>query len=94
MIVVWAKAAQADLDEILAYTSENFPGSVDPLERRVRAVVARIVKWPESARLVYDRPGVRVVPLIRYPFRIYYRVARDRIEILHVHHTSRRPRAQ
>jgi hypothetical protein len=28
---------------------------------------------------------------VRYPFRIFYRVAGDRIEILHIHHAARAP---
>ncbi len=33
----------------------------------------------------------RVVPLIRYPYNIFYRASGDRIDILHIRHTSRRP---
>jgi hypothetical protein len=34
---------------------------------------------------------VRTVPLIRFPFRIFYLVRGDTIEILHIHHSSREP---
>jgi plasmid stabilization system protein ParE len=34
---------------------------------------------------------VRVVLLIRYPYKIFYRILQDRIRILHIRHTSRRP---
>jgi plasmid stabilization system protein ParE len=90
MKVHWTEAARADLDDILAYTAAHFPSSLVPLETRIRAVTDRVAARPYSAQSVSNRPGVRVVPLIRYPFRIYYRIVRDRIEILHVHHTSRR----
>jgi hypothetical protein len=30
-----------------------------------------------------------MVPLVRYPFRIFYRIASDRVEILHIHHAAR-----
>jgi plasmid stabilization system protein ParE len=89
MKAVWTEAALADLDEALAYTRRHFPQSVAPFERRVRATVERIERWPESARRVEERPSVRVVPLIRYPYRIFYRITADRIEILHVHHGAR-----
>ena len=45
---------------------------------------------PPSARQVAERPDVRVVPLTRYPYKIFYRVTREAVEILHVHHTARR----
>jgi len=41
------------------------------------------------ARVVDERPDVRVVPLVRYPYRIFYRVADEAVEILHIHHASR-----
>jgi hypothetical protein len=34
---------------------------------------------------------VRVVPLGRYPYKIFYRVTKDAVEILHVHHAAREP---
>lgn len=89
MKVVWTDSALADLDEILAYAAEHYPSLVGPLERRVRATVARIGQWPLSARTVEERPGVRVVPLVRYPYRIFYRIGDEALELLHIHHAAR-----
>ena len=94
MRISWTEAALADLDEILDYTSVHSPTAVTPLLRRVDAVLARISSRPESARRVLNRTGVRIVPLIRYPFKIYYQIETDRILILHIHHTSRQPWAE
>jgi len=30
-----------------------------------------------------------MVPLVLYPFLIFYRVADNAVEILHIHHTAR-----
>ena len=89
MRVVWTAAALSDLDEALDYTKRHFPQSLHSLERRIRATVERVARWPESARRVEGRSDVRVVPLVRYPYRLFYRVRGDRIEILHVHHAAR-----
>lgn len=89
MKVVWTQAALADLDDILAYTAENYPSLVGPIETRIRAVVARIGRWPESARIVEQQPDVRVVPLLRYPYRVFYRIHESQIAILHIHHAAR-----
>lgn len=91
MKVVWTAAAQADLDDILAYTAEHYPSVVPALEQRIRAVVARIGRWPHSAREVEERADIRVVPLVRYPYRLFYQVASEAVEILHIHHASREP---
>lgn len=61
------------------------------LEIRIRRIIARIAEHPEAAQRIAERPGVHVVPLIRYPYKIFYRVLEDRVRILHIRHTSRRP---
>jgi plasmid stabilization system protein ParE len=89
MKAVFTAAALADLEDIIRYTKQNFPGSAVSLERRIRDVIARIGTWPHSGRNVAERPGVRVVPLIRYPFRIFYMPLGNEIHILHIHHAAR-----
>ncbi len=91
MRVVWTELALADLDDILAYTAENCPTLVQSVEGRIRAVVERLATWPRSARATEQRPEVRVVSILRYPYRVFYRVSEGAIEILHIHHTSREP---
>jgi hypothetical protein len=54
----------------------------------------KIVRWAagiplRAARRVEERPGVRVLPVLRYPFKIFYRILEDRVEILHIHHAAR-----
>ncbi len=34
---------------------------------------------------------MHVIPLIRYPYKIFYRVFEDAIRVLHIRHASRRP---
>ena len=43
-----------------------------------------------SAEEVAQRPGVRVVPLIRYPYKVFYRITNEAVEILYIHHAARR----
>jgi plasmid stabilization system protein ParE len=90
MRVVYTDDALADLDEILDYIDANYPAISSAFRQRLRAVTVRIGVWPESAEIVRQRSGVRMVPLIRYPYRIFYRIGDDAVEILHVHHAARR----
>jgi plasmid stabilization system protein ParE len=89
MKAVFTAAALSDLENIISYTKQNFPRSTVSLERRIRDVISRIEMWPHSGREVAERPGVHVVPLIRYPFRIFYALSGDEIHILHIHHAAR-----
>lgn len=91
MKVVYTDAALHDLDEITVWLKAHYPGVGKAVERRLRLVVAHIARWPESMRASAHRPGVRVVPLGRYPYKIFYRVSGDAVEILHIHHTAREP---
>jgi plasmid stabilization system protein ParE len=38
-----------------------------------------------------QRPAVRVIPLGRYPYLIFYTIAEDELIILHVRHGARKP---
>ena len=90
MKVVFAAAAVEDLNEIAAYLAANFPLVAPAVERRLHIVIARIARHPESAQRVVERPEVRMAPLVRYPYKIFYRVTPEAVEILHIHHASRR----
>ena len=91
MKVVYTRAALRDLNEIADWLAVHYPTIAPMVERRIRGVIAHIGRWPESARRSARRPEVRVVPVGRYPYRIFYRIMADTIEILHVHHAAREP---
>ncbi len=90
MKILYTDEALRDLDEILEFIELNYPTITAAFERRLLAIERRIAKWPKSAEEVEQRPGVRVVPLIRYPYKLFYRITADTIEVLHIHHAARR----
>jgi toxin ParE1/3/4 len=57
------------------------------VEKRIREIVAILADHPEAYAQVVQRPEMRVVPLVRYPYKIFYRVLEDRVRILHIRHT-------
>ncbi len=92
MKVEYSNRALADLHKISADSRRAFGDNVAAaLEARIRAIVEQIGDAPEIAPRVEQLPGVRVIPLIRYPYRIFYRILEDRVRILHLRHTSQRP---
>ncbi len=86
----FTEAALRDLDEIMQYIGTHFPGSEAGFEHRLRQCLARIERWPAGAQAVASRADVRVIPLVRYPYRLFYRTYPDEVAILHIHHTARR----
>ncbi|MBR1272637.1 type II toxin-antitoxin system RelE/ParE family toxin [Bradyrhizobium sp. AUGA SZCCT0222] len=89
MKVVYTEEALRNLDDISDYIRQNYPTISETFRLRLQFVVARIAKWPASAQEVADQSGVRVVPLVRYPYKVFYRVTDQTIEILYIHHSSR-----
>jgi toxin ParE1/3/4 len=88
----YSNRAVADLRKISADSRRAFGDRVaEALEARIRAVVEHISRQPWIAPEVEQRPGLHVAPLVRYPFKIFYRVFEDRVRIQHIRHTSRRP---
>ena len=91
MKVVYTDEALRDLDAIADWLIVHYPAVAPVVERRIRSIIAHIARWPESSRRSAKRPGVRVVALGRYPYKIFYRATGDTVEILHIHHAARQP---
>jgi plasmid stabilization system protein ParE len=91
MKVVLTAAARDDLRRIGEWLNLHYPHIALRVERRFRDVFARIGHWPESGPPSAKREGVRVMPLGRYLYRIFYRVRDETVEILHIHHAKREP---
>jgi toxin ParE1/3/4 len=91
MRVVYTPAALRDLAAIADWLTSHYPTIAPLVQRRIRAAVEQISRWPESARRSGARRDVRVALVGRYPYKIFYRVAGGSIQILHIHHTAREP---
>jgi toxin ParE1/3/4 len=58
----------------------------------VEELAARLARFPKMGRPNY-KPGVRMIPVRRYPFLVFYTIEADEIFILSVRHAARkRPR--
>jgi plasmid stabilization system protein ParE len=91
MKVEFSKRAAADLRKVSADSRVFGTAVAAAVELRIRQLIAHIAARPHLAARVVERPGMHVIPLIRYPYKIFYRVFEDRVRILHIRHSSRRP---
>lgn len=89
MRVEYAKRAVADLKKVSADSKAFGDMVAAAVEVRIREVIGRISEHPNGRPRVVERPGVHVAALVKYPYKIFYRILDDRIKILHVRHTSR-----
>jgi plasmid stabilization system protein ParE len=91
MRVEYSKRAVSDIRQIAAhYARSGNPAVAERIAARIQEVVAQITRLPLSGRSVVQRPGVRVVLLVNYRYKIFYRVAGDTIRVIHIRYTSRR----
>ncbi|PJG51964.1 type II toxin-antitoxin system RelE/ParE family toxin [Bradyrhizobium forestalis] len=92
MKVVWTREALAEFADIATYYANNAsPAIAGAIGQRFADVIERIRGAPFSSPPVAHRSQVRVAAVVRYPFRIFYRVRGEVIHIVHIRHTSRRP---
>jgi len=92
MKIIYSPRAARDLERIADYYATLADSTIArAVGGRIERVIDRIARHPESAPRLAQRPDVRVALVIRYPYKIFYRVRGDGVEILHIRHTSRRP---
>jgi plasmid stabilization system protein ParE len=89
VIVRWTAGALADLISIENYQRLHWRESRAAFDRRLVAIEQRIAEFPLSAPEVAQRSGVRMVAFLDFPYRLFYGVESDVINVLAIRHTSR-----
>lgn len=89
MRVVFARRARSDAQRALAFYERVSPRLADQFGGRLDEAIARILAdpqaWPPYLR------GTRRCLLTQFPHAVVYRPLPDRVEVVAVVHTSRRP---
>jgi toxin ParE1/3/4 len=92
MTVEYSRRAITDLRNIAAYyAGSNHPAVGEAVADRIQEVVARLEVAPRSGRRVAEREGMRVAPLLRFSYNVFYALIGGTVRIVHIRHTSRRP---
>lgn len=92
MSVIYSPRAIRDLEKIADYYRAVADRKIAAaISDRIENVINRIARQPQSAPPLAARPAIRVVLVLSYPYKIFYRIRGDVIEILHIRHTARRP---
>ena len=88
--ISFAVSAVDDLEAIRAwYIEREVPEVGERLLREVIAAVERLADFPESGRVVPELGVARLREVIHPPFRIVYRVDKDRVRIVRVWRSER-----
>jgi toxin ParE1/3/4 len=89
-LISFAASAVEDLEGIRAwYIEHDLPAVGERLLQEVIAAVERLANYPESGRVVPEFGIARLREVIHPPFRIVYRVDKDRVRIVRVWRSER-----
>ncbi|MEO6780441.1 MAG: type II toxin-antitoxin system RelE/ParE family toxin [Bradyrhizobium sp.] len=85
----WSETALAEIDNIFSFIFENNRSAAVAVVERIEGLAALLAEFPLVGHLTDETP-VRVLPVVRYPFLIFYTIddATNEIIVLHVRHTA------
>jgi plasmid stabilization system protein ParE len=61
------------------------------VEQRIRRTIGLLSEFPGAGRALAQRLQIRVIPIGRYPYLIFYTLSGDELTLLHIRHAARQP---
>jgi addiction module RelE/StbE family toxin len=89
MKVRYSPRAFADRETIFEYLSQRSPSGARNVMASIRETVTLLREQPYSGHRT-ELSDVRVIFVRRYPYKIFYRVGAEAVDIVHIRHTARR----
>jgi toxin ParE1/3/4 len=89
MRVRYTPRARDDLQAIYHYLEQVSPSAAKSVKRTLARRIKRLGEIPFMAPATQE-PGVYELSIVRYPYKVYYRVGNGEVRIVHIRHTSRR----
>ncbi|HEX3440273.1 MAG TPA: type II toxin-antitoxin system RelE/ParE family toxin [Pseudolabrys sp.] len=90
MNVRFSRLALAELEDILSDLAQKDIGAAERFHARIQQITERLGQFPNSFQEVAERPGIRRVPLLRYPYLVFYRIFDEEVIVLRVVHGARK----
>jgi plasmid stabilization system protein ParE len=87
----YSPRAVRDLTAIADYLTERSPSGARAVEDKIGATMRLLSELPGSGRSLRQRPQVRVMPVVRYSYLIFYTLVENELLVLHVRHGARAP---
>ena len=89
MRVILARSARTELAEIWSHIALDDPNSADHAIEQIVAGLERLALFPLSGRSREELAASLRSYFIRPRHTVFYRIAEDRLEVVHVPHHSR-----
>lgn len=91
MIVRLTLAAQADLENVLAWYEGQAPQVVPRFVTAYQALLARLEENPRQFPRTGSRAGVRRAGFTEFPYGLFYRLGKTEVEVFACMHARRHP---
>ena len=91
MRVRFTESARAQFLAGLAYIHRDKPSAAVRLRARAEVVLRRLVKFPESGRVIPEFPELPYREVLVPPLRFFYRVKGETVWIVAVWHSAQLP---
>lgn len=82
--IIWTEPALDDLNDIAEYIAVSNPHAAKHLVENVFGKVQRLEQFPDSGRVPEEILNLNYRELVANPCRIFYKVDRGSVYILHV----------
>ena len=92
--IIWSEPALQDLDAIADYIALDKPEAARRLVQRIFIHVAQLALHPESGSRPPELKGMDYRQIVEPPCRVFYRIDRQRVLILHVMRGEQRLRKE
>jgi toxin ParE1/3/4 len=93
LTLAFSAKAKRDLSDIYAYLERRNAAAAKAVIRAIEKSCLLLAASPQSARRT-SYEGVRVKPVPRYPYLIFYRAEGSNLFIVHVRHSARKSATQ
>jgi toxin ParE1/3/4 len=88
--IIISPLAQSDFDNIFDFLGQNDRKLATDFARNVMKICERILKFLESGRIVPEFENSKIREVLWKYYRIIYRIRASHLELITIHHTSRR----
>ena len=90
MKLEYGRRAEADLDAIFEYLNQRNPQAAAAVLKTIRGRISKLAEFPFTGRRT-KRREIRCLIIVRYPYKVYYRVRGTMVSIVHIRDSRRAP---
>jgi len=86
--IFFSEQAGADLDAIKMHISAHDRDAAERVRQKIEQTVDTVSFFPHVGRPT-DLEKIQVVPVVRYPYLVYYIANATTLTVVHIRHSSR-----